>query len=67
MRPAQIGRVDSMQTGTFAAPPQPAPRRTGELSDIAEDEVCFNNLPSIPAGTQQASVEVLIRIRQTEK
>ncbi len=40
---------------------------TGELSDIAEDEVCFNNLPSIPAGTQQESVEVLIRIRQTEK
>jgi Fur family iron response transcriptional regulator len=40
---------------------------TGELSDIAEDEVSFNNLPSIPNGTQHVSVEVLIKVRQAEK
>ena len=40
---------------------------TGELSDIADAEVSFNNLPSIPSGTQQESVEVLIRIRQAKK
>ncbi len=40
---------------------------SGELSDIADAEVSFNNLPSIPSGTQQESVEVLIRIRQAKK
>ena len=40
---------------------------TGELSDIPEDEVSFNNLPSIPNGTQQVGVEVLIKIRPAEK
>lgn len=39
---------------------------TGELSDIADEEVGFRNLPSLPAGTQQESVEVLIRVRQIE-
>ena len=29
---------------------------TGELSDIPEDEVSFNKLPSIPNGTQQVGV-----------
>lgn len=40
---------------------------TGELSDIPEDEVSFNNLPSIPNGTQHVGVEVLIKVRQAEK
>jgi len=40
---------------------------TGELSDIPEDEVSFNKLPSIPNGTQQVGVEVLIKVRQAEK
>ena len=40
---------------------------TGELSDIAEREVRFESLPSMPNGMQQESVEVLIRVRQAEK
>ena len=40
---------------------------TGELTDIADDEVGFENLPAIPSGTQQVGVEVLIRVRQAEK
>jgi Fur family iron response transcriptional regulator len=40
---------------------------TGELSDIAEDKISFNNLPSIPNGTQRVSVEVLIKVRQADK
>jgi len=40
---------------------------TGELTDIADDEVGVENLPAIPSGTQQVGVEVLIRVRQAEK
>jgi len=40
---------------------------TGELSDIAERQVRFESLPSMPNGMQQESVEVLIRVRQAEK
>jgi Fur family transcriptional regulator, iron response regulator len=36
---------------------------TGELSDIPEHRVRIMNLPPLPAGTEQESVEVLIRVR----
>lgn len=36
---------------------------TGELSDIEPDQLKFLNLPELPAGTDQAGIEVLIRIR----
>lgn len=39
---------------------------TGELSDIPEDQVRIMDLPPLPAGTEQESVEVLIRIRDHE-
>lgn len=39
---------------------------TGELSDIPEDQVRILNLPPLPAGTEQESVEVLIRVRDKE-
>jgi Fur family iron response transcriptional regulator len=36
---------------------------SGELSDIPEDQVEILKLPALPAGTEQESVEVLIRVR----
>jgi Fur family iron response transcriptional regulator len=36
---------------------------TGELSDIPEDRVRFNELPELPDGTRQESVELLITVR----
>ena len=36
---------------------------TGELSDIPDDQIKMMELPSLPAGTEQESVEVLIRVR----
>ena len=39
---------------------------TGELSDIPADQVRIMNLPPLPAGTEQESVEVLIRVRDKE-
>lgn len=36
---------------------------TGELSDIPDNQIKMMELPSLPAGTEQESVEVLIRIR----
>lgn len=36
---------------------------TGELSDIPNDEVEIRSLPPLPEGTEQESVEVLIRVR----
>ncbi|MGH8195996.1 MAG: Fur family transcriptional regulator [Woeseiaceae bacterium] len=39
---------------------------TGELSDIPADQVRIMDLPPLPAGTEQESVEVLIRIRDQE-
>jgi Fur family iron response transcriptional regulator len=39
---------------------------TGELSDIPEDQVEILKLPALPAGTEQESVEVLIRVRDKE-
>ena len=39
---------------------------TGELSDIPEDQVEILKLPALPAGTEQESVEVLIRVRDRQ-
>ena len=36
---------------------------TGKLSDIPADQVSSHSLPALPAGTEQESVEVLIRVR----
>jgi len=36
---------------------------TGELSDIPDDAVEFSGLPDLPDGTEQAGVELLIRVR----
>lgn len=36
---------------------------TGEICDIAANQVGIMHLPSLPEGTEQESVEVLIRIR----
>ena len=36
---------------------------SGELSDIPDDQVCFEELPELPAGTERESIEVLIRVR----
>ena len=36
---------------------------TGELSDIPENHVSISDLPPLPKGTEQESVEVLIRVR----
>ncbi len=39
---------------------------TGELSDIPAGQVRIMNLPPLPAGTEQESVEVLIRVRDID-
>lgn len=39
---------------------------TGELCDIPDDEVEFRGLPELPEGTEQESVEVLIRVRDQD-
>ena len=39
---------------------------TGELSDIPEDQVEILKLPALPDGTEQESVEVLIRVRDRQ-
>lgn len=36
---------------------------TGHLSDVPDSQVTFLNLPDLPEGTEQHSVEVLIRLR----
>jgi Fur family iron response transcriptional regulator len=36
---------------------------SGELSDIPDKRVLFENLPELPAGTERESVEVLIKVR----
>lgn len=36
---------------------------SGELSDIPGDAIGINGLPDLPEGTEQESVEVLVRIR----
>jgi Fur family iron response transcriptional regulator len=39
---------------------------TGELRDIDDEAVRFSDLPELPEGTQEESVEVLIRIRNSD-
>ena len=39
---------------------------SGELSDIPDEMVCFQDLPELPEGTEQESVEVLIRVRDRD-
>ena len=36
---------------------------TGELADIPDEQVAFEQLPELPEGTQSESIEVLIRVR----
>lgn len=36
---------------------------TGELTDIPEDRVGIVDLPPLPSGTRQESIEVLIKVR----
>jgi Fur family iron response transcriptional regulator len=36
---------------------------SGELSDIPDELVRFQNLPELPEGTERESVEVLIKVR----
>lgn len=36
---------------------------TGELRDIPDAQVAFSQLPELPAGTSEESIEVLIRVR----
>ena len=40
---------------------------TGELSDIPDAAVAFTGLPALPEGTEQAGIEVLIRVRNTDQ
>jgi Fur family iron response transcriptional regulator len=40
---------------------------TGELSDIPDDAIAFSGLPELPEGTEQAGVDVLIRVREAGK
>lgn len=37
---------------------------TGELSDISPDDIHFQDLPELPAGAEQDSIEVLIKLRE---
>lgn len=39
---------------------------TGELCDIPDDQVRFNELPTLPEGTRRESVELLIRVRSED-
>jgi len=36
---------------------------SGELSDIPDEQVVVQHLPELPAGTEQESIEVLIKVR----
>ncbi|MGH8282549.1 MAG: Fur family transcriptional regulator [Gammaproteobacteria bacterium] len=38
---------------------------TGELADIAPDQVSFARLPALPPGTQQDGIEVIVRVRRS--
>ena len=40
---------------------------SGKLSDIPEAQVNISGLPPLPAGTEQESVEVLIRVRDKSR
>ncbi|MEM7503172.1 MAG: Fur family transcriptional regulator [Pseudomonadota bacterium] len=36
---------------------------SGELSDVPDDQIAVSRLPDLPPGTEQDSVEVLIKVR----
>ncbi len=36
---------------------------SGDLSDIPDEQVLFEKLPELPAGTERESIEVLIKVR----
>ena len=40
---------------------------TGELSDIPDEKVCFQDLPELPKGTERESIEVLIKVRDRSR
>jgi len=40
---------------------------SGELSDIPDEQVCFQNLPELPTGTERESIEVLIKVRDSRQ
>jgi Fur family iron response transcriptional regulator len=40
---------------------------SGELSDIPDEQVCFQDLPKLPTGTEQESIEVLIKVRDSRQ
>lgn len=40
---------------------------TGELMDIEPEQVTFAQLPELPPGTQQDGVEVIVRVRSSNK
>jgi Fur family iron response transcriptional regulator len=41
--------------------------QTGELTDIPSDRIDIAGLPDLPEGTEQESVEVLIKVRDTNR
>lgn len=38
---------------------------TGELTDIARDDLLFSQLPELPEGTEAEDVEVVVRVRNS--
>ena len=40
---------------------------TGELTDIPSDRIDIAGLPDLPEGTEQDSIEVLIKVRDTKR
>ncbi len=40
---------------------------SGKLTDIPDSQVSINGLPPLPKGTEQESVEVLIRVRNKQR
>ena len=40
---------------------------SGELSDIPDEQVCFQDLPELPKGTERESIEVLIKVRDSSQ
>jgi Fur family iron response transcriptional regulator len=39
---------------------------SGELCDIPDEKVCFQELPELPEGTERESIEVLIKVRDRD-
>lgn len=39
---------------------------TGELRDVPRHDIKLSKLPPLPEGTEQAGVEIVVKIRQTE-